>query len=422
MATPDTVPHARTALVLLVDAFRWDYLSAENTPFLHSQLDSGFLAPLHPILGYSDAIRATVFTGAYPRDHGYWIMTKYSPGTSPLKLLKPLRFLDGLPGEFFQRSMKFWLSASLGRVLGRIHHCSPPSTHNLPFRLLDRFDSTMSKSMLEPGAFPGYPTIFEMASHRGFKHAFLDASLFGLRARFGSSLRVRGKLVAAVGNLPQDTRLAFVYLHHLDHFAHRFTTSSPRFIAELRNVDSTIEAIVSKARERWGSSLEVIIFSDHGMADATHFHDLRELVRDRGLGRDFLLSLDSTMVRVWYFNPTRRDDVRRRVEALGCGRFLSAEEKQALKVDFGHRDYGDDIYLLEPGHTLFPNFISWIKPFAMHAYHPDHPSQTGIFFWLNRRADISHQGPVELVDIAPSLSTVLGLPPVPTFRGTSLLG
>ncbi len=409
-------------LVLLVDAFRWDYLTADNTPFLHSQLDSGFLAPLHPILGYSDAIRATVFTSAYPRDHGYWIMTRYSPGTSPLKLLRPLRFLDGLPGGFFKRAMKFWLSASLGRVLGRIHHCPPPTTHDLPFGLLDCFDSTMSRSMLAPGAFPGYPTIFETLVQNGFKNAFLDASLFGIRARFGSSVRVRGKLVNALARLPQDTRLAFVYLHHLDHFAHRFTTSSPRFMAELRNVDSTIEAIVGKAKERWGPSLEVVIFSDHGMADATHFHQVRGLVRDQGLGKDFLLSLDSTMVRVWYFNPARKDEIRKKVEALGCGHFLSADEKQTLKVDFDHRAYGDDIYLLEPGHTLFPNFISWIKPFAMHAYHPDQPSQTGIFLWLNRKPDISHRGPVELVDIAPSLLTVLGLPRPSSFKGTSLLG
>ena len=72
-------------LVLFIDAFRYDYLSEERTPFLYSMSKNGFCAPLTPILGYSDVIDATIFTSVYPEDHGYWIMHKYSPENSPFR-------------------------------------------------------------------------------------------------------------------------------------------------------------------------------------------------------------------------------------------------------------------------------------------------------------------------------------------------
>lgn len=414
-------PQARHVLVILVDAFKLDYLTPQNTPFLQSQLGDSFFAPLHPILGYSDAIRATVFTGAYPQDHNYWIMQKYSPGTNPLRFLNALRFIDILPSNLFVRGLKFFISASLGRLLAKSHGYSLLTTHNMPYHLLASFDSTLRQSMLSPGAFPGHPTLFDVLKEGALRYSYIDISQWGLKALFGSSLRVRDRLSNTLARLEEDARLVFVYLHQLDHFAHSFSTTSPRFLRELTNMDGVIQLTVEGARKRLGPDLDVLIFSDHGMIDATHFLYPKELVRDRGLGKDYLLSLDSTMVRLWYLNPARREEIRGRVEGLGCGHFLTDTERQELKVAFSHRDYGDDIYLLEPGYTLFPNFISWVKPYAMHAYHPDHSSQAGIFLWLDRKKDVAHQGSVELVEIAPTILDLLGLTPPPTFKGQSLL-
>ncbi len=58
------VPEATPPLVVfLVDAFRHDFLSEDVTPHLAALAASGLRRPLKPILGYSDAIRATFFTG-----------------------------------------------------------------------------------------------------------------------------------------------------------------------------------------------------------------------------------------------------------------------------------------------------------------------------------------------------------------------
>jgi hypothetical protein len=60
-------------LVFLVDAFRHDFLHRDVTPNLFNLAGTGIHRPLQPILGYSDAIRATFFTGRWPDETGYWM-------------------------------------------------------------------------------------------------------------------------------------------------------------------------------------------------------------------------------------------------------------------------------------------------------------------------------------------------------------
>ncbi|MBA7479587.1 hypothetical protein ES707_15021 [subsurface metagenome] len=221
-------------LIIYIDAFRYDYLSEKSTPFLYSLSRNGFYAPLKPILGYTDAIKATIFTGVYPREHGYWIMYKYSPETSPFKIFKHLRFIDRVPSNFTISGIKFVLSATICKLLARIHSYSELSTHNIPFSIIDSFDYTLKNSMVCRNAFHGFPTFFETLAVNSIKYSYIDCSKFGLRARFGSSTRVRKKLTKILEEVGQDTQLLFIYLHQLDNFAHRYGISSAKFSAELK--------------------------------------------------------------------------------------------------------------------------------------------------------------------------------------------
>ena len=92
-AMSDTGP---PLLVFLVDAFRHDFLVEEHTPNLAELAAGGLQRPLKPILGYSDAIRATVFTGHYPDETGYWMEYCYRPSNQPVE--RPLQFRAHRPG------------------------------------------------------------------------------------------------------------------------------------------------------------------------------------------------------------------------------------------------------------------------------------------------------------------------------------
>ena len=52
------------------------------------------------------------------------------------------------------------------------------------------------------------------------------------------------------------------------------------------------------------------------------------------------------------------------------GQWLDRDELSGFHLRFEQRLYGDEMFLLEPGTAIFPNFHSYIKPKAMHAYDP----------------------------------------------------
>ena len=151
-----------------------------------------------------------------------------------------------------------------------------------------------------------------------------------------------------------------------------------------------------------------IVFSDHGMSSII---DQRPVaLRDhKGFPERFVYALDATMVRLWWQDAKDplKDEVRSVVERTYRGRFLSEVDRKAFHVDFDHRLFGDDIFLLEPGYAIFPNFHSYIRPKAMHAYDPTHEEQLGTI--ATRNLDVELGEPVEMVHVTSLLEDALGL-------------
>jgi len=401
----------KCVLVILVDAFRYDYLSEKCTPFIYSICKQGFYAPLRPILGFSDAIRATIFTGTYPDVHNYWIMYRYSPETSPFRMFKALKFIDYIPIGLLKRGIKFVLSATLCKFLGEIYDYHELTVRNIPFNIIHFFDFTSKKSILFPRVLNGLPTLFDVLRDHDVKFTYLD------------STKLRGRLLHDLRMLNPDVQVIIAYLHYLDYAAHRHGLNSPHFWVQIKNIDETIKSIVNSAKQRFGNKLNVIIFSDHGMAQTTEFLNFERFMHHKKFGEEFLFFLDSTMVRLWYINPNVKEEVRRVFHRLGYGTFLSEKEKKELRINFNHRYYGDDIYLIKPGFSIFSNFISLLKPKAMHAYHPKYDHQLGIAIFSGEEFESIKQDIkfTELVDIMPTILDVLGLEIPTTCVGRSLL-
>ncbi|MFQ6080474.1 MAG: alkaline phosphatase family protein [Candidatus Bathyarchaeia archaeon] len=401
-------------LVVLIDAFRYDYLSDSLTPFLRSLAKQGFCAPLQPILGYSDAIRATIFTGTYPDVHGYWIKYSFRPENSPFNFLKNLKFFDHIPDNLAKRAFRFALSIMLGEAIALKHNCSAISADNIPFGIAPFFDATLRKDMISLGAFGNVPSLFDVL----VKHDIL----FGLV----SSMILRDKLgkraLKVLKRLRQNTQFIFVYLDHLDFAAHRYGISSRRFRCILRYIDALIEDIITTVEKRFDGEFLFIIFSDHGMAEVKKFINFEKMIFDKRFGKDYIFFLDSTMVRIWYLNEAVKEEIRERFSKLPYGSFLSQGERASLRISFNQRYYGDDVYLLKPGYSIFPDFMSWLKPRAMHAYHPNHRSQLGIFICSDGEAVRfnANQMFVKPVDIMPTILDILGIEPPSTCEGTSL--
>jgi hypothetical protein len=355
-------------LCVLVDAFRHDYLDEGRTPFLWGMAAEGGSAPLPTILGYSDAVRATIFTGAYPDAHGYWMEYRFDEETGdPFGPFSRMGWLDAFPSDFALRGMKYVLSATAMRALARRRGYPSLDLRHIPFGALRFFDYTLRSPMTAPGALP-LPTIFDRLSQADLPWAYLSSADVSERAMHDH-----------IGAMRTDAAVVFVYLHHLDMVSHLHGISGDRFERVLRETDERVERLAAAVRARMGEP-EVLVFSDHGMSPVRRFVSLPGLRRHPSFGTGFCFALDATTVRVWYLrdDPSIVDDVRAYVAARMPGRWLSAYERRGYRLPVNMRPWGDDIYLTEPGVVIFPNFHSYVRPKAMHAYDPADPDQDGI--------------------------------------------
>jgi hypothetical protein len=356
-------------VVVLIDAFRHDFITEDVTPNLARLAAGGVQLPLQPILGYSDAIRATFFTGRYPDETGYWMEYCYRPETSPWQGSERFAFLDRVPLNVAVRGAKMATSMTLMRALARQKGVPHLDLRNMPLKAAAKFDFTLSQAMTAPCAL-GSPSIFDACTAAGRPWAYLDAS----NARRGSDL------LDQADGLPDDVGLIFVYLHQIDMAAHLFGLTSKLFWRRVHFTDALLGQILSRVRSRFGD-VSPLIFSDHGMSPLLRQISLQDLLDHPAFPDRFFVALDATMVRLWFLDEDERlrSEIRDRVASRYPGRFLSKNDLAAYHLQFGDRLYGDEIYLLKPGIGIFPNYHSYIRPKAMHAYEPTDRDQWGIF-------------------------------------------
>jgi hypothetical protein len=385
----------RPVLCVLVDAFRHDYLNALNAPFLSFCAARGRSARMHPILGYSDSIRATIFSGSYPDEHGYWMEYCFRPEAKAFSPLDRLGRLDELRGDFFKRGIKFSLSATLVRALAARRGYEHLSLRHFPFRGLGSFDWTLHRQMTAPGAL-GVPTLFDDLTEAGIAWSYLDSAKLGRRG-----------LLRGLDRLSPETQFVFAYLHQIDMASHLVGLDSRLFWKVVRRTDALVEQVVDSVRRRLGEP-ELVVFSDHGMSKVDRLVEFPDLWLHPAFPDRFCFALDATMVRLWYHDddPALRSKLRGRITAAAPGHFLSRKEMTALHLNFGNRLYGDEIYLLDPPVAIFPNFHSMLRPKAMHAYHPDQEDQHGIFI---APAGEAVDETVELVEVNALCRRLLGL-------------
>ena len=399
---------------ILIDALRYDYVTERDTPFLHSIAMNNSYCKLHPILGYSDAIRATIFTGVYPQEHGYWMFYRFNPDGSPFKSIRKLKFIENYP-NILKKSLKIGISITYCRYLAKKFGYKRLSIQNFPLNIIDYFDYTLKDDMTSSNVFKNNKAIFDILKDEDIKYEYITSANLIYALRY--PLSQKKYLISKIRKIDGNTEFVFLYLHHPDMLAHRFGINSERFKKVLRETDKLLE-ILYREFVRMFRDVSMIIFSDHGMADAQKFINFNRLLKDNGFGRDYLIALDSTMVRIWYLKE-KGYRIREYLENFNYGRFLSEKELKDLKIRFNNRWYFDDIYLIDPPYNIYPNFTSLLKPYAMHAYHPDLESQKGIAIFCDM--NVRKKNEVELVDFMPTILDYFGISKPNNLRGESLL-
>jgi hypothetical protein len=344
-------------LVLFVDALGWRLAGSR----------ADFAAPLAhrreiaTILGFSSGALPTIFTGRLPREHGRWLMYRRAQGSTPfggfgaLKLLPP-------------RLRRSWrLSQVLTRrVASRVHGYF--NLYEVPRDELPAFDLAERDDIFRPGGLPG-DSLWDSLERRGIRWQG-----WNWRTPEADALR------AALDHLRAGDRdLLFVYTADLDALLHHEGSSGAQVKTRIARYDAWVREAFAAA-EAAGRPLWLYLLSDHGMVDVAEHVDIMARVDALPYqrGRDYLAFYDSTMARFWWRNKVVREAVRAVLGAEPRGRWLTSEELRAAGADFANAEYGDDIYLVQPGALIVPSFMGSKPVAAMHGYDAAHPDMTAM--------------------------------------------
>ena len=413
MSTTPPAPGA-PLLVILVDGLGFADASAGAVPFISDEGKDRVMVPVRPVLGYSDAQRAVLLTGGNPDEIDYWMLYEFSdPKESPWRWMRGLSPLDRLGDPLPLRMFKFGLSQSFLKAQARMRGYSDLSIHNIPFRALKWQRPSMAPSIYAGRPLGETPTLFSLATEKHLRWSIIRSdSLRALVSRQSAS-QWAPRAVERISALHADTKLVFVYMHHPDLFAHRYGVDDERTVAEINAVGRAAGEIVDATRRKLGDGLQTVIVSDHGMNRTTRFVDFSDLVMRPEFGKSFVVALDSTMVRARYLTGGGEELVRSVLDAKGFSKPVPSQERKKLGITFPGERYGDEIFLMEPGTSIYPNFHSLTRPLAMHAYHPDVDDQTAFALFIGDEARTAPamlgSGRLQMKDLLRAFTSLLRL-------------
>jgi len=380
-------------LIIVIDALGYSIITEKRMPKVTRIFQQGYFKSLKTLLGYSNAIIPSIFSGKYPNEHNIWALYKISPKTSPFRQTKfypSLLFDRTLFSRYFANRMivrkckKQWLLPK---------DFDPP---NIPIKILHNFDISMKKHIIESGSIGDTETLFDLIKKNNLKFKYV-----GYPWNKGNN-----EILTLAEKHINENQIVLAYIAAIDHDGHVYGINSPEFEQRLRIFDELFAAFLTRIQKI--GNVSITIFSDHGMKNVDGTVDVKQIIDSTGLKleNDFIPFLDSTMARFLVCNNNAKELLTETLEGISGGRLLTNDELVKYKINFKTREYGDLIFLADPGKLILPNFYSVLgRPGkGMHGWDPDDKSQDS-FLFTNEKIDIIEKG--DVIDIFSLLRKLL---------------
>ena len=282
-----------------------------------------------------------------------------------------LRYMPPLPHalEWRMRNMVRRYTRRRGLIKGYYE------LYDIPLHLLSRFDVATHGDPYQPGGL-SRESVFDLFQANGLKYRLWD-----YRTPEADNMQ------SLLGQIGGETDLLFLYTAELDALMHSVGIFHPEVGKKLKFYESFVNTALERGNQA-GREIRVYILSDHGMTDIDRTFDVWGTVEKGGfkLGRDYLAFYDSTMARLWPEDRVR-EEITSKLAGSGAGRILSESELEALGCLFDNREYGDTIFLANPGTLFLPTFMGRSPVAAMHGYDPEDRYSKGCFVTNDSSAD-----------------------------------
>ena len=115
-------------------------------------------------------------------------------------------------------------------------------------------------------------------------------------------------------------------------------------------------------------------------------------------GKGYYYFLDSTEARFWFFNRKTKENVINTLKNIKQGHLLTKKEKINYRVDFSDNRHFEELFLLNPGYIISPDFFHEDSIKGAHSYGLKCDEEKGVFL-INKKS----KKEAELVDMMPTL-------------------
>ena len=423
-ARKDLVVTKKASVLLYLDAFRWDYLNADQAPFLYSLIDRSIYVPrLGNVAGFTK--RTAMLSGAYPSTTGHFTGFAFDPSGSPFAMSLLERHIVSMVEQAANRGIRGFgrMRGIMGSYLERAARCqlnNVPNFSKFPLVLWPWFRPTSHRGLPYEEDYD-VPNLLQALARTGRKFSYWLYPVIK-----GGDNKI---LETVIKHIDADSELTLVQFSDLDRAGHRHGSSSLEYRLCAAQTDLYTRILFEEFNRAYGQ-LNWVIVSDHGMMDVTHRIDAGSLIHGSAAryrlrhGDHYLVFLDSTMARVWSLSSRANkfvDQVFSQSEFQSLGRIIDDELAERYHIPSNNRMYGDRIWWADPGVLVYPDYFSAKKPYVgMHGYVPDYPDMLPFMLVHGPNIEPRRVERAELIDVCPTLCDLLGIDLPPICEGRSI--
>jgi hypothetical protein len=366
---------------------------------------------------------AEFLTGTSSRRNGFFCQTGRN---ADQRASLPLRIAGRMLDPIERRAGPF-VHELCRSVLRRIaRRWDRREIYQIPAGTLARFSATEGdRDYSAPLAF-GVESVFDVLRAAGKSFDHVD---FVQRNRIeGSDDQRAERLIARCSGELADLTVA--YFGELDAAGHAHGPLSPGLRHSARTMDARVQRVV----EAWSAAgADVVLLGDHGMLAVERSFDVQQSVLGAmdahgwRRGRDYEIFVDSTLCRIWLLDDATSLGIEVMLEELFSGPEFALhgeelDEELARERNVPHADprYGDVLFAAKPGVLFWPDYFNKAPVEGMHGYPTDVSGQKGVLLGIGPSFAPAQLEECELVDVAPTLTGVLGLPAPLQSEGRNL--
>ena len=383
-------------------------IDPETTPFLADALSS------HPWTAYrnlpSNELFPTLVTGVDPMEHGVWgVQLKIGIDLTRRRVMDYLP--DGLATgiQCIRQALDptYDLAAIPPRRRRRLQ------IKRTKYKRRRKWDDALYR-------IGGVPTVLELVGRNRSQYVF--SSVMDPVSRLLPVLPAHAPV------------LEIVELYSLDRFQQWNLDRLDLVIEYYRTIDTFLRELSSKCRER-GKVLMVL--SDHGHEPIRESIDLLAMLRRNGFSEnDYTTFIEVSSARFWLHSKKAQTKLPAILTEFGHGRVFPYREMERYGIPLRDSSYGEWFCFLDPGFIFFPHdFYHPVANFFLgladtmqrsrlrnprhrgnHGHLPHFEAERSFMLLLDSRYGVDSQE-ATILDVAPSILGVLGLPPSPFMKG-----